>query len=120
MKKLRLLHLYSGCIFAPLFVFFSVSGFWQTAANCWPDPHRRWPTLNQLSTLHTARPLKLRVDLTSTALSILTMLMAVSLVCTIVLGVVMAFRLGHRRLALVCLVGGVLLPTSLVLLSVMV
>jgi hypothetical protein len=30
MKKLRLLHLYLGCIFAPMLLYFAVSGIWQT------------------------------------------------------------------------------------------
>jgi hypothetical protein len=30
MKKLRLLHLYLGCIFAPMLLFFAISGIWQT------------------------------------------------------------------------------------------
>lgn len=29
MKKLRSIHLYLGCIFAPLLLFFAVSGIWQ-------------------------------------------------------------------------------------------
>ena len=30
MQKLRSIHLYLGCIFAPLLVFFAISGIWQT------------------------------------------------------------------------------------------
>ena len=30
MNRLRQLHLHLGCLFAPLFAFFAVSGLWQT------------------------------------------------------------------------------------------
>src|SRR6478672_8450976 len=46
MQKLRSLHLYLGCLFAPLLLFFALSGIWQTLG--WNTP-----LLQKLSSLHT-------------------------------------------------------------------
>lgn len=116
MKKIRLVHLYLGCFFAPLFVYFSVSGVWQTLVNRWPGIASMSPTLRLITTLHTSRSLKVGGTLSSVGMSILVLLMAVSLVGTIGLGVVMAFRFGQRKAAYLCLFLGVLVPTGLILL----
>jgi hypothetical protein len=46
MQKLRALHLYLGCLFAPMLLFFAASGIWQTLGI-----HPR--LLQRLSTIHT-------------------------------------------------------------------
>ncbi len=58
MKNLRSLHLYLGCIFAPLLLFFAASGIWQTLGI-------RLPLLQRLSTIHTSHVLKVGGSLTN-------------------------------------------------------
>lgn len=120
MKKLRSIHLYLGCVFAPLLTFFAISGLWQM--NYRSGGHT--PTaLTWLSTIHTGRSLKVADDgvdsLSSPYLQWVIGLMAVSLVLTIALGVVMAFKFGRGKSALACLAAGVAAPCLLVLLAVM-
>lgn len=43
--------------------------------------------------------------------------MAVSLIFTIILGVLMAVKFGHKRTAIYCLLGGITTPVILVLLA---
>lgn len=112
MKILRALHLYLGCIFAPLLVFFSISGLWQTFNLQWTRPG-----LALLSSLHTGRGLKTGGDLSSPVMKAVVAAMAFSLVLTVVLGIVMAFRFGHRRKALICLGAGVVVPVVLALVA---
>jgi hypothetical protein len=110
MQKLRSIHLYLGCIFAPLLLFFAISGIWQTAGF-------RTPALQLLSTIHTAARLKNGHDLGSPMLKIFVILMAVSFVITTILGVVMALKYGRsRKAAVYCLSAGFIVPVVLVLL----
>lgn len=119
MKPLRILHLYLGCIFAPLLLFFTVSGIWQTFS--WDSPGRgNGPNLlSYLSTIHTGHGLKAGSiqTLSSPLMKWLVVAMAVSLIFTIVLGIIMAFRFGHRRAATLCLLAGFAVPAGLVALA---
>lgn len=109
MKNLRALHLYLGCIFAPLLLFFAISGIWQTLGI-----HSN--LLNSLSTIHTAHHLKIGGGLAGPLMKVFVLVMAVSFVLTTVLGVIMAIKHGgKRRTAYVCLVLGVVFPLALVL-----
>jgi len=109
MQKLRSIHLYLGCIFAPLLLFFAVSGIWQTL-------DLKPGFLLQLSTIHTGKPLKDGSELSSLPLQVVVITMAASFVTTTLLGVLMALRFGgSRRAALYCLGIGVAVPAVLVL-----
>ena len=109
-KKLRSLHLYLGCIFAPLLLFFAISGIWQTLGF-------RSEFLTRLSTIHTSHQLKDGSSLSGGILVIFVLLMGVSFVITTVLGVIMAIRQsGSRRAACYCLAFGAFFPLVLVLL----
>jgi hypothetical protein len=111
MQRLRSLHLYLGCIFAPMLLFFAMSGIWQTLG----IGKTGW--LNTLSTLHTAKHLKAGVSLTSPAITVFVLAMAAGFMVTTVLGVVMAVKFGrNRRSAYWCLAFGVVFPLALVLL----
>jgi hypothetical protein len=113
MKKLRSVHLYLGCIFAPLLLFFAISGIWQTLGI-----HSH--LLDRLSTIHTSHSLKAGDGLTSVFLMIVVVLMAVSFIVTTMLGVVMAIKFGRsRRAALYCIGFGVVCPFVFVLLRVL-
>jgi ABC-type spermidine/putrescine transport system permease subunit II len=109
MQKLRSLHLYLGCIFAPLLLFFALSGLWQTLG-------LHWPILARLSTIHTGHPLKNGHWLGSAVLGAFVVVMAVSFIVTTVLGVVMAVKFGRsRRAACACLAFGVVFPLLIIL-----
>lgn len=97
MKALRRLHLYLGCFFAPLLLFFVGSGWYQTAN---PDrlksPGEAETLVQKLRVVHTdqiypgdrefSRPSSPR------AFRILVYSMSGALVATTLLGVVLAFR----------------------------
>jgi len=112
MQKLRSLHLYLGCLFAPLLLFFALSGIWQTLG--WNTP-----LLQKLSSLHTEHPRKDHSELGSYPMRMLVVLMAVSFIITTVPGIVMAVRFGRSNAAWISLVLGVVIPLCLVLLRLM-
>jgi hypothetical protein len=108
MQKIRSLHLYLGCIFAPMLLFFAISGIWQTLGL---QSH----TLARLSTIHTSHGLKTGDGLGTHALRLFVLLMAVSFIITTLLGVIMAIRFGRsRRAAYVCLAFGIAFPIALI------
>jgi len=116
LRWLRTLHLYLGCIFGPLLLFFAVSGIWQTLKlHLAPEGPG---ALAVLSTIHTSRALKSQhgvATLSSPLLEVLVIAMSVGLVVTAVVGVVMAIRWGRSRRAVWLALGvGVLLPLVLV------
>ena len=109
MQKLRSIHLYLGCLFAPLLLFFAISGIWQTLG--WHSP-----LLQKLSSIHTEARWKNGAQWGSSPLRILVVLMALSFVTTTVLGIVMAFKFGRsRRAAVNCLALGFFVPLTMVL-----
>jgi hypothetical protein len=121
MNKLRRIHLYLGCAFAPLLTFFAISGIWQTFY--WHEGRKDHPAphlLALLSTLHKSNGLKSAgiSNLSSTPFRWLVVAMAVSLLVTMVLGVIMAFRFGRGWLALLSLVAGFIIPIALVVIKV--
>ena len=108
MNLLRRIHLYLGCFFAPMLVFFSISGIWQVYGVQWGDgPKAR--VLRLLSTIHMGHNLRNKdpnaFTLTSPYLEFFVAVMAASLVTSIFLGVVMAFKFGRGTLALASLAG---------------
>jgi len=117
MTFIRRAHLYLGCFFAPMLVFFSVSGIWQVYGIQWADQNK---LLRLLSTIHMGHNLHSKdphpFTLTSPYLEFFVAVMAASLVLNIILGVVMAFRFGRGTLALASLAAGVLVPVVIILL----
>ena len=112
MKKLRLLHLYLGCIFAPMLLFFAISGIWQTLG----VGHSG--SLAMLSTAHIGRQLKNGFTLSSAALRLFIILMAIGFVVTAILGIVMALTQGtNRKTAFYCLTFGILFPLMVMVIS---
>jgi hypothetical protein len=109
MQKLRSIHLYLGCIFAPLLLFFAMSGIWQTLG-------LRSHLLERLSTIHTSHALKSNDGLSGFGLRIFVIVMALSFITTTILGIMMAFKYGRsRRAAWYSLAFGVLFPVVLIL-----
>jgi uncharacterized iron-regulated membrane protein len=97
MKMLRLVHLYLGCIFAPMLIFFALTG----AAQMFRIP------MGLLSEVHTK-------GYGSLPFMILAVLMGLSVIVTSLLGVAMAFRFGaDRKVVWSCLLFGTFLPLVL-------
>ena len=118
MNFLRRIHLYLGCFFAPMLVFFSVSGIWQVYGLQWINGPN---ILTYLSTIHMGHQLYFKdptkaYSFSSPYLEFFVVAMAVCLVLSILLGVVMAFKYGRGTLALASLAGGVLVPLILIVL----
>jgi hypothetical protein len=114
MKKLRLLHLYLGCVFAPMLLFFAISGIWQTLG----IGHSG--VLAMLSTAHMGRPLKSGFSLSSAVLRWFIVLMALGFVLSAILGIIMALTQGtNRRKAFYCLAVGVLFPVAVMVISLL-
>ena len=117
MGRLRTIHLYLGCLFAPALIFFAVTGGWQIyRLNDTPkDGSYTAPRLvRALSAIHQNQHL-IGVKATQyTPLHTFALLSAIGLVLTTVLGVVMAFRSSRSALRpLVCLVAGIALPAAI-------
>lgn len=114
MLFLRRLHLYLGCLFAPALIFFAVTGGWQLYrfhdsakdhSYVAPQP------LQVLSAVHMNSHLPGKRASEYTPLRTFSLLAAVGLVLTTVLGVVMAFRFSKNVFApIFCLAGGLLIP----------
>lgn len=113
MKKLRSLHLYLGCIFAPMLLFFAISGIWQTLG----IGHSG--VLVMLSTAHVGTRLKSGFTLSSAALRLFIIFMALGFIVSTILGIVMALTQGgNRRKAFYCLAFGVLFPLAVMVISI--
>jgi hypothetical protein len=109
MQKLRSVHLYLGCIFAPLLLFFAISGIWQTLGI-------KTPLLRLMATIHTSHELKSGGGLSSFSLKVFVLIMTVSFIIMTILGVVMAVKYGRsRRVVFYSLIFGLAFPLILVL-----
>ncbi len=118
MKLIRKLHLYLGCLFAPLIIFFAITGAWQTFS--WHESSEdktytppAW--IGKLSEVHKnqrtehapgARP--------SVPLRWFIVLMSVGLVVTTLLGIYMAFKMTRNMVLVVILfAAGLVVPIVL-------
>jgi hypothetical protein len=117
MNLLRRVHLYLGCFFAPMLVFFSVSGIWQIYGLQWGDNAK---ILRLLSTIHMGHNMGFKdrhpFTLTSPYLEFFVALMAAGLLVSMILGVIMAFKFGRGTLTLVSLAAGIFVPLVLIIL----
>lgn len=116
MKSMRLIHMYLGCFFAPLLILFTVTGAYQTFDL--HEPHKETgyqpsSLVKSFSQIHKNQ----RYDITpgfrghSTPFRILVLLMSIALVVTLILGIIMAFRMTRERcLVWLTLVVGTVLP----------
>ena len=111
--KAAFTHLYLGCIFAPMLLFFAISGIWQTLGI-------RSHLLQRLSTIHTMHMTKIGGSLSIVFMVIFVLVMAASFILSTILGVVMALKSGRsRRSAVYCLGIGVALPLAFVLFAIL-
>lgn len=101
MKRLRNLHLYLGCVFAPLVLLFAVTGATQVFGI----------RLGLLSEAHTK-------GYGSLPFMILSSVMGLSVAATSAVGVALAFRLGNdRKKVWACLAFGTLVPAALLIIA---
>lgn len=119
MKKLRELHLYLGCLFAPVLIFFAVTGAWQLfALHRGRKDHSYTPprAVVVLSEVHQFQHLSGTSSEASTPLRWFMLTAALGLVLTTILGITMAFKFGRSRSwVLSCLVAGIVIPIALLL-----
>ena len=110
MQKLRQVHLYLGSFFAPMLLFFALSGLWQEFGL------QRYGWFRYLSAIHTGSRLKSEAHHPSSLfLQGFVVLMGASLIVTIILGLVLAFKYGRGPVTLACLAAGLLIPLALIL-----
>ncbi len=119
MKTLRQIHLYLGCVFAPVLIFFAVSGAWQlfglhraTKDGSYEPPR----ALVLLSDVHQFQHLPPSKVESGTPLRYFILLASAGLVMTTLLGIVMAFRFTRSKgSVLACLIAGVAIPVLFLL-----
>jgi len=117
MKLLRRIHLYLGCFFAPLLVFYVSTGWYQTV-----NPDRRKGVgdstdfISRLSRVHVEQyyPTESASGYSTYLFRGLIVIMAVALITTVILGVILAFRTSRNKWPVwLSLVLGVVLPIVL-------
>lgn len=117
MKFLRTLHLYLSCLFAPILIFFSVTGSWQLFN--WHESKKDKTytapaALGALSFVHKDAHLPGTPGRQPTPLRYFMLAAAAGLVATAGIGVVMAYRFSRRPIAAtICLFAGVAFPAVL-------
>ncbi len=123
MNNIRRLHTLIGCFFAPLLVYFCISGAWQIFdLHHHPkgvEPTRLQSFLHHLSNPHTDSTLPWRHpdDGQSFVYKFFVLIMALGFVMTALMGVQMAFQLKRiRKPVLICLALGFILPAVLLFL----
>lgn len=119
MKNLRQLHLYLGCIFAPVLIFFAVTGAWQMFGlhrGRKDNSYTPARAIVVLSEVHQHQHLERGGRDGGTPLRWFILAAATGLVVTTVLGIIMAFRFSRSKTPVIlCLVAGVVIPIALLL-----
>ena len=118
MKSLRSLHLYLGCLFAPMLIFFAVTGSWQlfnwheqTKPKQGTTAYTPPPSLAALSFIHKDAHIPGTPGRQPTPLRYFMLATAIGLVVTTIIGIVMAYRFSNKPLvASICLFAGIALP----------
>jgi ABC-type nitrate/sulfonate/bicarbonate transport system permease component len=118
-RLLRTLHLYLGCLFAPILIFFAITGSWQIfdwhRSDKAPGGYRAPQTLAVLSAIHKDAHMPETKRSSPAPLRYFMFAAAVGLVLTTLLGVIMAYRFSGKPLvASICLLFGLLFPAVLV------
>lgn len=99
MRTLRRLHLYLGCFFAPLLIFYVATGWYQTV-----NPDRRKGTgdstdlVSRLTRVHVEQyyPAETASGYSTRWFRALVVLMALALITTVILGIILAFRTSRN------------------------
>jgi len=117
-KVMRNIHLYLGVFFAPLLMFFLISGSWQTFNFCDENKaagYKPPAIIKSLSAVHTDQRWvdDERVP-SSVPFKWLVVLMAIGLLVTTILGIVMAFKYTRPWIVWACLSVGIAVPCFLI------
>ena len=114
MRTLRRIHLYLGCFFAPLLIFYVATGWYQTV-----NPDRRKGVgdsndfVSRLNRVHVEQyyPTDSASGYSTYLFRGLVVAMAVALIITVVLGIILAFRTMRNKWPVwLSLVLGIILP----------
>ena len=117
MKLIRRIHLYLGCFFTPLLIFYVATGWYQTV-----NPDRRKGVgdssdlISRLSRVHVEQyyPTESATGYSTFFFRLLIVLMAIALITTVSLGIVLAFRTSRNKLPVWLSLGlGIALPVIL-------
>jgi len=117
MKTLRRVHLYLGCFFAPLLIFYVSTGWYQTV-----NPDRRkgvadsTDLVSRLARVHVEQyyPTQSATGYRTQFFRLLVVLMAIALITTVILGIVLAFRTSRNQWPVwLCIALGIVLPVVL-------
>jgi hypothetical protein len=119
-RLLRRVHLYLGALFAPVLLFFTVTGAWQVYRVNDADKGSGYTPpkiVKTLSAVHKNQTLGGETP-KRTAIKAFVFLAALALITTTLLGVVMAFRFTARPITVtLCLLAGIGIPIVLILLG---
>jgi glycerol uptake facilitator-like aquaporin len=119
MRLLRRIHTYLGCFFAPLLLFYVLTGWYQTVNHDrLKSPAEAETLVQRLRTVHVDQiyPTDREVTRPSSPkmFQVLVVAMAVALVTTVLLGIVLAFRSTRNRWPVwVSLILGFAVPAAL-------
>jgi len=100
MKNLRRIHTFLGCFFAPLLLFFVVTGWYQTVTPDRKKGEGEADTLvTRLTTVHVDQhfPAESAQAYHTALFRYLVVIMCIALIATIALGVLLAFRSNRQR-----------------------
>jgi len=117
-KAMRNIHLYLGVFFAPLLIFFLLSGCWQTfnLHEASDDGSYKPPTIiKALSEVHKNQRWaygKIKPQ-PSMPFQWLVVLMSIGLLATTILGIIMAFKYTKPWMVWACLFFGIIIPCFL-------
>jgi hypothetical protein len=100
MKTLRRVHLYLGCFFAPLLLFYVITGWYQTV-----NPDRRkgvsdsQDLVSRLSRVHVEQyyPTESASGYSTRLFRVFIVIMANALITTVILGIILAFRTSRNK-----------------------
>ena len=114
-KVVRSIHLYSGCFFTPLLLFFLVTGLWQTfelheqKKNSSYKPPKVIEALSQVH-IHQRFSVEAKKPKPSVIFKGLIVLMTIGLILNLVMGLILAFKFGHATVVWVTMAFGILVP----------
>ena|SRR5687768_5434420 len=114
MKNIRRWHLFLSCFFAPMLLFFTATGWYQTVTpNRLKQPGEQQDLVSKLTSIHVDQiyPADKSESFSPTLFKWLVVAMSICLIITIALGIYLAFTVGRPRWAVwASLVMGALLP----------
>ena len=117
MKLIRRIHLYLGCFFTPLLIFYVATGWYQTV-----NPDRRkgvsdsQDLVSRLSRVHVEQyyPTQSASGYSTRLFRVFIVIMANALIATVILGIILAFRTSRNKWPVwLSLALGVTLPVIL-------